>query len=135
MKGLFKIIFQEENYCINLKLCLQGDETNGFQVLLTHDLFNTIFWGNLLYQLEALSPGRPGQWMCKAESSLLSLTNAFSRPSLKVKLSYLLKALSLGKHEQQICRGFPVSVVNGLFRTIFWEKLSYQFKAQVSWVT
>ena len=61
--------------------------------------------------LKALSPRRPEQWMCTAESSLGSLMNSLFKAIFQVKPSYWLTALSPGRTEQWTCRTKSIPVL------------------------
>ena len=125
-KSLFKTIFQV-NYCLNwmstvsqwaLKMCWVA-----FHSVTDDWHFHDHLPSNTI-GFKALSPGRPEQCMCTAESSWGSLLNTLFKTVVQVKLSYWLKALFPERTEQWTCRAesSPVLLTNGLLKTIFLSK-------------
>ena len=104
----------------------------GFPVSVINAFYKTIFWVSLSYQVSKLcllgdlNKLRP----CQCHWPI-----AFSRPPFKHKstdseLDLQADALSPGRSEQ-ICRCFPMSAMNALYKTIFWAygiNLSYVSK-------
>ena len=59
----------------------------------------------IMYQLKALSPGRPQQWICTAKAPQVWLTDGLFKTILLPTLSYWLEALSLCRMAQSCLPG------------------------------
>ena len=94
----------------------------GFGVSVMNALYKTICQVPLLYQLNGL--GLLGDLNEKFKGFLVSVIMFFTRPSsekaysIKSFLSVIHLKLSPGRHER-MCKGFPASVMNTLYKTIF----------------
>ena len=137
------LLYQLSELCHSVNLNSECAEAS--PVSLTHSHFKTILQLKLSYWLIALSSRRPEQLKTKAKASPgatgkwsfhghLAITTIISIQSSCVLIEWLAAQCLPETWTMSMQRqGFQVSPTNGLFKTIFSLKLSYQLKAQPPW--